>query len=110
MVIEVEPFTTISVAQAKAMIEKGDAQVFDIRPAPDYFGAHIAGSISMPLMAIRARTGEVVAGQNLIFFCEDGSRSPAACRLAATLDLKNLYHVEGGINAWIKAGYAVEAV
>jgi rhodanese-related sulfurtransferase len=40
--------------------------------------------------------------------CETGARSALACEFAAALGFTGLYNVEGGTQAWKKAGYAVE--
>jgi rhodanese-related sulfurtransferase len=37
-----------------------------------------------------------------------GQRSALACEFAASLGFTDLFNVEGGTDAWIKAGFAVE--
>jgi rhodanese-related sulfurtransferase len=59
-------------------------------------------------MAVVARKGELSPDKELVFICAVGSRSALACEFAAAMGFKELYNVEGGTDAWIKAGYAVE--
>jgi rhodanese-related sulfurtransferase len=37
-----------------------------------------------------------------------GQRSALAAEFAASMGFKDLYNIEGGTEAWVKAGYAVE--
>jgi rhodanese-related sulfurtransferase len=59
-------------------------------------------------MSILARTSELAKDKELIFICQVGQRSALAAEFAASAGFKDLYNVEGGTEAWIKAGYPVE--
>ena len=103
-----EPFTRISVAEAKEKIDGGDVQVIDSRTLGEYMGGHVPGAINIPHMATVSRKGDLAADRDLVFICQMGQRSALACEFAAALGFKDLYNVEGGTEAWIKAGYPVE--
>ena len=51
-----------------------------------------------------------VFGENkrFIFYCNLGWRSALAADVAQKLGLKNVYHIDGGFEAWKRAGGAVE--
>ena len=40
--------------------------------------------------------------------CAVGQRSALACEMAAAAGLRRLFNLEGGTEAWMKAGYPVE--
>jgi rhodanese-related sulfurtransferase len=103
-----EPFTRISAAEAKAKIESGEAQVVDVRTPGEYAGGHVPGAANIPHMSIISRKGELAPDKELVFICQVGSRSALACEFAAAAGFKELYNVEGGTEAWVKAGYNVE--
>ena len=103
-----EPFTRISVADAKTKIDAGGVQVVDVRTPQEYVGGHVPGSLNIPHMSILARKAELAPGVELVFICQLGQRSALACEFAAAAGFAALFNVEGGTDAWIKAGYATE--
>ncbi len=103
-----EPFTRISVAEAKEKIDAGGVQVIDVRSATEYIGGHVPNAINIPHMSVVSRQAELAADQELVFICETGARSALACEFAAATGFKDLYNVEGGTSGWIKAGHAVD--
>ncbi len=103
-----EPFTRISVAEAKNKIDKGQVQIVDVRTPGEYAGGHVPGAVNIPHMSIIARKNELAGDRELIFICQLGQRSALACEFAASAGFKGLYNIEGGTEAWIKAGFAVE--
>ena len=103
-----EPFTRIDVHEAKEMVGKDNVQVIDARTLGEYMGGHVPGAINIPHMAVVSRRGDLQSDKELVFICQMGQRSALACEFAASLGFDKLYNVEGGTEAWIKAGYPVE--
>ncbi len=103
-----EPFTRLTVAEAKAKIDEGNVQIIDVRTPGEYAGGHVPGSINIPHMSVVARKGELAPDKELVFICQMGQRSAMAAEFAAAVGFKELYNVEGGTEAWVKAGYGVE--
>jgi len=103
-----EPFTHLSAAEAKRMMENGDAQVIDVRESSEYQNGHIPGAEHIPVNSVFARREELSRDRDIIFVCAVGQRSALACEMAAAAGLTRLQNVEGGTEAWIKAGYPVE--
>src|SRR4029077_10659687 len=97
-----EPFSRISVAEAKAKIAAEDVQVVDVRTPGEYAGGHVPGALNIPHMSVVARKAELAPDKELGFIRQMGSRSALACEFAAALGFKDLYNVEGGTEAWIK--------
>ena len=104
-----EPFTRISVAEAREKLQDdGVVQIVDVRTPEEYAGGHVPGASNIPHMAILPRSSELAPDKELVFICQLGQRSALACEFAAAAGFKELYNVEGGTEAWIKAGYGVE--
>ncbi|MCW2369534.1 rhodanese family protein [Sphingobium sp. B11D3D] len=94
---------TLSPADAKRLIE-GGAKLIDIRAADEHARERIPGAINVPL----ERIDTVDPGNNaIVFHCRSGMRTQAnADRLAAASDAP-CFILEGGIDAWRKAGLDV---
>jgi rhodanese-related sulfurtransferase len=101
-----EPFKRISAAEAKQMIDQGVA-VVDVRTPAEWNGGHIPQAQHVPLDSILARPRDVLKGDNLIFVCQVGQRSALAAEMAAAVGMNSLYNLEGGTDAWVRAGYPV---
>ena len=100
------PITTISPAQARAMID-GGARLVDIRDRDEHAREHIPGALNVPVADIShlpAEEGPV------IFHCRSGMRT-AACaqQLAAAAGDVPAYVLDGGIDGWRRAGQQVLA-
>ena len=97
---------TIDPMEAKRLIDQG-ALLVDIREADEHARERVPGARNKPL----SRLGSLPAGQAnaVIFHCRSGARTTAnAPRLAAATDCQ-AYILEGGIDAWRKAGLPVLA-
>ncbi len=105
---ELEPFTRISVAEAKEMIEDGDVQVIDSREGWEYADGHVPGALNISHMATLPRNAELARDKPILFICKTGARSAVAAEFASAVGLTDLYNVEGGMVDWIRSGYEVE--
>jgi rhodanese-related sulfurtransferase len=104
-----EPFHRIDVAEAKEMISDG-ANIIDVRDPHEYTAGHIPGAPLIPVGNVFARREELPKDGKIIFACAVGQRSALACEMAAAAGITadRLYNLEGGTEAWIKAGEPVE--
>jgi len=103
-----EPFTRITVDEAKDMMARGDAQVIDVREPDEYRRGHVPGARLIPVSTVLSRREELHHDKDLIFVCAVGQRSALACEMAAAVGLTRLYNLEGGTDAWAKAGHGLE--
>ena len=104
-----EPFTRISVQEAKEMIEKGGVQFVDTREGHEHAAGHAPGTVLMPHMSVPNRTAELEKDKDILFICQKGQRSALAAEFAAAAGFTRLYNVEGGHDAWVAAGYPMES-
>jgi rhodanese-related sulfurtransferase len=102
-----EPFTRISVDEANEMMSNG-ADVIDVRNPDEYQSGHVPGATLIPVNSVFARREELPKDKDLIFVCAVGQRSALAAEMAAAAGLTRLFNLEGGTDAWIKAGMPAE--
>lgn len=90
----------LSVEQLAAMRERADAFVLlDVRTPSEQRTASIA--FARPFDdAGRALLDELEPDARVVFVCHHGHRSRAAAEHAVRMGLRNVWNVEGGIDAW----------
>jgi rhodanese-related sulfurtransferase len=103
-----EPFTRIDVNEAQEMIQNNDIAVIDVRNPDEYANGHVPDAKLIPVATVYARREELPKDKDLLFVCAVGQRSALACEMAAAAGLTRLYTLEGGTDAWIKAGLPAE--
>lgn len=103
-----EPFARISVDEGSEMMSRDDVAVIDVRESPEYNAGHVPEARLIPVASIFARRDELPRGKDILFVCAVGQRSALACEMAAAAGLTRLFNLEGGTEAWIKAGYPLE--
>ena len=103
-----EPFTRISVQEAKEMLERGNVQFVDTRELHEHAAGHAPGTVLIPHLSVMNRTSELDPEKDILFICKSGYRSALACEFAAAAGFTRLYNVEGGHDAWQAAGYPME--
>jgi rhodanese-related sulfurtransferase len=98
---------TISPARAAELVRKG-AVLIDIREADEHAREYIPGARHHPLSRIDNER-PVRAGDNvLVFHCRSGVRTKGnAARLSAAAPACEAYILEGGLDAWKKAGLPI---
>jgi rhodanese-related sulfurtransferase len=102
-----EPFTRITVDEAKEMMNDG-AAVVDVREPHEYSAGHVPNASLIPVNSVYARREELPKDQDVIFVCAVGQRSALACEMAAASGLTRIFNLEGGTEAWINAGQPVD--
>lgn len=95
----------LSPRDASALINQG-ARLIDIREADEYAREHIADAqlVSLSSLEQGARL-QASADETLIFHCQSGARSSGnAAKLANAAAPGKAYLLDGGIEAWKRAG------
>lgn len=92
--------------RAKELIAAG-AVLVDIRDADEYRREHIAGARLRPLSTLASL--DVEPGRVVIFQCRSGARTTAHADRLAAAAASEAYRLEGGLDAWKKAGLPVVA-
>lgn len=73
--------------------------IIDVRQEKEYRLDHIPGAVNIPLSEIQFDPYVFDGDRKLIFYCRSGSRSKVAAIFVAETgyDVKNLYHIKGGM-------------
>ncbi|TMB99565.1 MAG: rhodanese-like domain-containing protein [Chloroflexi bacterium] len=103
-----EPFTRIDVNEAREMMAQEAVAVIDVREPHEYNAGHVPAATLIPVNSVYARREELPKDKDLIFVCAVGQRSALACEMAAAAGLTRLFNLDGGTDAWIKAGNPVD--
>ncbi|GGE02026.1 membrane protein [Tsuneonella deserti] len=94
---------TVSPAEASRLARAG-GRIVDVRSPDEFARVRIPGADNRPLDSL----SKIEAPGPIVFHCRSGMRTSAnAARLAACCD-GEAYVLDGGIDAWRKAGLAVE--
>ena len=99
---------TISIDHLKDKLSKGNCQIIDVREVPEYESARIAGSKLIPLSLFDQNISKINSECPSYFLCGVGKRAAKAAEYLESIGYKNLYVIDGGIKAWIEAGFPVE--
>ncbi|MHB8376100.1 MAG: rhodanese-like domain-containing protein [Dehalococcoidia bacterium] len=107
---EREPFYRVDVAEAKEMLAQDDVVVIDVREPHEYSAGHVPSATLIPVNSVFARREELPKDKKIVFVCAVGQRSALAAEMAAAAGLPadHLYNLDGGTDAWRKAGEPVE--
>ena len=98
---------TITPARAAEMIKQG-AVLIDIREADEHAREHIPGARHHALSRIDADSPVRPGDDVLVFHCRSGARTTGnAAKLTAASGGCQAYVLEGGLDAWKKAGLPV---
>jgi rhodanese-related sulfurtransferase len=105
-----ENITTISVSDAKALLDKGDVIFLDVRTKSEYRSGHIPGAVNISRGLLEFMVGKDLPDKDatIVVYCKTGGRSCLATNTLVKMGYKNVKNMDGGWSAWIKAGYPVE--
>jgi rhodanese-related sulfurtransferase len=99
--------TTITPEAAARMTREDGAVLIDIRDADEYAREHIPGARNVPLGRLDASALAHRAGR-LVIHCQSGARTSAAAgRIAALAGHDAVHLIQGGLDAWRRAGLPV---
>lgn len=100
----------ISVADAKADVESGNAVIIDSRDAAAYKHEHIKDSISIPVGSPATAFATLPKDKKIIVYCSCGAEG-TSMKLAYDMNqagIANTYAMQGGTAAWHAAGYPMD--
>lgn len=85
-----------------------DCQIIDVREVQEYEAVRIPGSKLISLSTFDQNYKQIDETKPAYFLCSIGKRALKAAEYLSSLGYKDLYVIEGGIKAWIEAGYPVD--
>ena len=102
--------TTISVEEAKALLDKGGVAFLDVREPKEYRSGHVPGAINLARGLLEFKVEKKLPDKNavVVVYCKSGGRSCLSSDTLVKMGYKNIKNMDGGWKAWLKAGYPVE--
>jgi rhodanese-related sulfurtransferase len=99
---------SITAEELKKRLSDGDIDeiLVDVRENFEFKGKHIQGAKNIPLESVRGSVDKLKSIGTVYVHCASGNRSTQACNLLAEAGV-NVVNIEGGMNAWETAGFAV---
>jgi rhodanese-related sulfurtransferase/transcriptional regulator with XRE-family HTH domain len=88
---------TLSAKAVQELLDKGGVDVVDVREPHEFARGHIKGARNVPMGDLNLRA---LPNDKVLFVCARGIRSEKAAKLAEQLGLKELFHLEGGLESW----------
>ena len=101
---------SLTPAQARAMLAQNpDAFLLDVRNADEWNDdlGHIDGATLVPLPELSTRLSELESHKNapVVVVCRVGGRSANAAVVLAGSGFREVYNLDGGMQAWRRAGF-----
>jgi len=88
-----------------------DAQIVDVREPGEWATTGVpVGAVLIPLGELEDRARKELAKDKPVYvICNSGNRSRTGATILLKLGFTDVYNVEGGIQAWLRAGLPVES-
>ena len=96
---------TCSVDELDEKLSGDGVTLLDVREYPEYAEAHAEGARLVPLGSLKQNPRLAVESGEVALLCRSGTRAREAARLLSAQSLLEPVVVEGGMEAWKRAGY-----
>ena len=100
-------YKNIDSTQGKALLEKGEVFLLDVRTAGEYQQGHLKGAVLIPIGELKKRFQEVPRNKPVLIYCAVGARSGSAATFLADKGYGNIYNMQDGIAGWDRNGYPI---
>lgn len=102
--------SAVSSVSVQELNRESNAIIIDVRSPAEFRSVHITAAQNMPLDQLDPK--EIAAlrsgDQPLYVVCKAGGRSIKACQALVAAGHQQVVNVEGGTDAWVAAGLAVD--
>lgn len=93
--------TVISPANLRDLLHSDPSvKLVDVREPDEFATAHIETSINTPLTALSDAIPNFSQEDKIVFVCQTGKRSAQAMSFLQSIGFRDIYHLEGGLDAW----------
>ena len=99
----------VSAGEATQLINRRNAVVLDLRNADDFSKGHLPSARNLQFSELEAKVGQFVKNKSnpVLLVCQDGQQSRKAQRMVKDAGFAEVHVLEGGVNAWQRAGMPV---
>ena len=107
---------SISVDEALALVDGGDAVFVDVRERAEHDAGAIAGAVAAPRGFLEfiadptspMHNAALSSGRRLVIYCASGGRSALATKTLQDMGYSEVANLTGGFQAWTEAGGPTE--
>ncbi|MFQ3615563.1 MAG: rhodanese-like domain-containing protein [Cyanobacteriota bacterium] len=99
---------TIDPASLKALLDQQSITLVDVREPSEHASEKIPGSMLMPLSKFDPNRVPFERNKTTVLYCRTGNRSAQAAQKLFAAGISEVTHLEGGLSAWMQAGYSTE--
>ena len=107
---------SVSVDDALALVDGGDAVFVDVRERAEHTAGAIAGAVAAPRgflefiadPASPMHNPALSSGKRLVIYCASGGRSALATKTLQDMGYADVANLTGGFQAWSEAGGPTE--
>lgn len=101
--------TEIDVVTGKALLALGGTLFIDVRRDSEWAAGHLAGANHMDRGLLEFSVEQAVPDKStpIVVYCKTGGRSALAALTLKQMGYTNVKSMNGGFDAWQKAGYPV---
>jgi rhodanese-related sulfurtransferase len=86
-------------------------RLLDVRTPSEFDNGHIAGAYNVPLDQLHEHAQEVRAARGaVVLICQSGQRAQKADALLRSAGMATMHVLDGGMKAWLAAGYPVRRI
>jgi rhodanese-related sulfurtransferase len=99
----------VSAAEATTLINRRNAVVIDLRAAADFAKGHLPAARNVELAELQAKIGQIAKNKSnpVVLVCQTGQQSQRASRTVTEAGYAEVHVLQGGVDAWQKAGMPV---
>ncbi|SAK78648.1 rhodanese domain-containing protein [Caballeronia calidae] len=99
----------ISAAEATTLINRRNAVVVDLRSAAEFAKGHLPSARNVELAELQAKIGQIAKNKSnpVVLVCQTGQESQRASRTVSEAGYAEVHVLQGGVDAWQKAGMPV---
>lgn len=96
-------------AEAVTLINRSHAIILDVRDEAEFATGHIAQAKNIDLAALPNRLNELnkYKAKPILVNCQRGVRGVKACDILRKAEFTEVYHLQGGLDAWLGANLPV---
>lgn len=98
---------TIGTLEATRLLNSREVQVVDCRTAAEFSAGSLSGARNLPVTDISRHAEELRKDLPVLLVCEHGRRSSIASVKLRTAGVKEVFILDGGMEAWRAAGLPV---
>jgi rhodanese-related sulfurtransferase len=86
-------------------------RLLDVRTPSEFENAHISGAYNVPLDHLNEHATEVRDARGpVVLVCQSGQRAQRAEALLKSSGMANMHVLDGGMNAWVTAGFPARRI